>query len=341
MKAKGLLFTLISLFALQGQALGQIVPIGRLAFDGALERQIARQLSLQMRSQLKVLIPTAAENLHFNLFYPNETQINVLKQQYNTSILAAQDLTHELFPTVFYADVLSPQQINQSLTDIARVNSMLAQAEVFLEGQDIPLENAKQNMKNLTRYFSGLGSGQAVDLGNFDPERGPFPPQDRTYDEEEFFLSSPKGVAAPLVLPEKMKIAILNDDESILQSLLKMKQTQEGANWTVEGFMSPEEFLNRPDVRSYDLILTDLNLRPGGGVYLTLRLRQMGYQNTILAVSAYGRIPPFAKALYEHGIDGMYAAGTMASLRVPRIHVVVLDKIKNYFYYKEKGKWER
>ena len=345
MKSKGLSFVILSLLAMQGYAAEPIVPLWQASFGRTLERQIVRELSAKTLGSLKTVVPTPLKELSFNVFYPSDAQIAMLKQQYNTSILAAQQLTHELFPSVFYADVLSPQQINQNLADITRVDGMLLQIDLFINGEDIPLLNAQENMKRLMRYFSSIGSGQVMNWYQFKQDNNPlFQRQDRVFDKEEFFLKEPEGVSrndAAFALPRQLKVAILNDDEDILKGLMRMKRIKEASLWEIDGFLSPEEFLNQTDVRSYDLVLTDVNIRPGGGDYLAFRLRQMGYREPILAISGYDEEPFLAERLYIYGIDGMYAAGTVAAMRVPRIHAVVLDKIKNYFYYKGKGKWER
>lgn len=328
----------VSLFAQPGHSTNPLVTASRAAFGRTLERQIARDLSAKTVGHLKVVTPTPAKNLSFNVFYPNNAQLVALQQQYNAGILAAQQLTHELFPTVFYADALAPQQINQNLADITRVRGMLTQIDMFMDEDDLPLANAQENMARLAHYFSSIGSGQVMNFYQFESDFF-WRRQASTLDKKEFFLKDPEGVNPDdtVELPRKWKVAVLNDDEGILEALLRMKRTKEGAQWTIDGFLSPEEFLNSPDVRAYDLILTDINIRPGGGDYLAFRLRQMGYKEPILAISGYDEEPYLAQRLYLYGIDGMYAAGTVGALRVPRLHEVMLGKIKNYFYYKKKN----
>ena len=310
-----------------------------------IENQFLRELSAKMIPHLKTVVPTAAENLSFKMWHPSDAQIQALTAQYYSTLAQAKQLRIGLFPSMYYADVLPPQQINQNLSDIAGVMAGITQMEKFVEGEDRALCDEKENMAIFTTYFSAPANWQAASLAR--PLSGDaLPPRpDRVFNEDEFFLQEPDWLMRKreelFPLPGKMKVAVLNDDEEILKGLLRMKETVDGAQWTIDGFLSPEDFLGQPDVRSYDMVLTDLNLRPGGGVYVALRLRQMGYQNPILAISAYDEEPFLAKQLYNNEIDGMYAAGTMAALRVPQIHEVVMDKMRNYFYYKEKGKWKR
>ena len=359
MKRKVGIFCL--LVSLVGVSNAQITPQAlRAIADSALERQIAKELALPIVDKIMTVAPTECYSVMQNCVLNNSltSQKNEFYNRYTQAITTAINLSKNLSTFLRYQTIspvqLEPLEIERNLTDITNAKIELDAVDRYLWEKDLALETVYRNLDLLSNYFESVGSGQAlplvpprqrkeIDGGDSNWRKQIIKRQGRTFKVREFFLRTSKKdqtALADFKLPKKLKVAILNDQERLLQNFSQIKQLPGGEDWEIDTFLSPTEFLNHPNFYSYDLILMDLNLRPGGGVYLALRLREKGYKNAILAVTAYEEQSAFGGNLYNMGFDGAFASGVTWKMYDPWARDILFEKIKNYYFLKKKYGWE-
>lgn len=357
MKRKVGIFCL--LVSLVGVSNAQITPQAlRAIADSALERQIVRELAIPIVDKIVPVVPTDILSVRFVLNNSPLSQRQELYDRYTRAIKTADNLSKD-FTTFLHYQIttpvqLKPLEIEHNLREIAQAQAELLAVDRYLWEKDLALETVYRNLDLLSNYFESVGSGQAlplvpprqrkeIDGGDSNWRKQIIKRQGRTFKVREFFLRTSKKdqtALADFKLPKKLKVAILNDQERLLQNFSQIKQLPGGEDWEIDTFLSPTDFLNHPNFYSYDLILMDLNLRPGGGVYLALRLREKGYKNAILAVTAYEEQSAFGGNLYNMGFDGAFASGVTWKMYDPWARDILFEKIKNYYFLKKKYGWE-
>ncbi len=180
---------------------------------------------------------------------------------------------------------------------------------------------------------------------------------DRKYSFQEFFLYTPLEILRRqqeilsnggnleqlifLSFPSSFKIAILNDSEDVLSKMESLHETVLFPEATLHTYKNAEDLLSsiHSGIR-YDLILTDLIVPGGGGLYLTAILREENFSGAIIALSAYKEDRTFGRNLFDRGFDGMIEAhiGFEKGEKWP---FKLMGQIQNYYYYKNLYDWSR
>lgn len=245
---------------------------------------------------------------------------------------------------------IAPEQIRRTLAEIVEAQGAVSQAQVVWGAQYPALQEAELYLKNLHSFYMTLGTGMY-----FSPEKSVGRTWEREdghlYCDREFGLWA-KGTAKTIPqrswkhpstwfanprgsLPEQQRVAVLQDSEEVLNGLQIMKEQAGLAGWQFDVYEDPEEFLNRVPWQQYDLILTDVLIKNGGGRYLARQLRSQGYNGTILTLSGFDELHD-GKQFFDDGIDGMITVG-VHPMDYPGHFWASLN---NYFELKKEEGWE-
>lgn len=95
-------------------------------------------------------------------------------------------------------------------------------------------------------------------------------------------------------------IAIVDDDASVregLQSLIR------SAGWSVETFVSAQEFLSRPGAEAPSCLILDLQLPGLSGLDLQERMAQVGLAIPIVFLTGHGNIPASVQAMKAGAVE--------------------------------------
>lgn len=92
----------------------------------------------------------------------------------------------------------------------------------------------------------------------------------------------PVGALEDMIFDKPHKIAIVDDDDGVRDSLQVLLQA---AGHVVETFASPAEFL-RTDIRYLACLISDNHMEPMSGLDLIARLRAEGVRIPILLITA-------------------------------------------------------
>lgn len=183
--------------------------------------------------------------------------------------------------------------------------------------------------------------------------------QDRTFDENEFFMRDPHSSRAESLLaklpvrvqvyqasrnlPKGLRMAVLNDRPSLLQTMQQLnKKALFFPGWSVSSFNNAEELLQAVTKKGeqFDVILCDIIVPGGGGYYVTAMLREKGFNGAIIALSSYGEQKKLGQAMFDKGFDGMISQheGFEYGKEWP---VQMMKRLSNYFYYRDLHGWKR
>ncbi|MGN0016853.1 MAG: response regulator [Candidatus Avelusimicrobium sp.] len=152
-----------------------------------------------------------------------------------------------------------------------------------------------------------------------------FSRSDRKFVGDEFYLlhetQSPRRPSLfrrgsssrqPAKLPANLRIAVLNDSQSVLEQMWILHRKGAFINGgKLFCFTRADEVL--ASVRAgtnYDLILTDIIVPGGGGYYLVHQLRKDGFSGAVIALSAYERDDSMGLDMFKRGFDGMFTLPT-------------------------------
>src|SRR5690606_16596174 len=80
-----------------------------------------------------------------------------------------------------------------------------------------------------------------------------------------------------------MKILIIEDEKDMMQN---MQATLEKENYVVECAFNYEEAISKTGVYNYDCILLDITLPDGNGLEILKTLKNKGYSDSVIIVSA-------------------------------------------------------
>ena len=185
------------------------------------------------------------------------------------------------------------------------------------------------------------------------------PRQDRTFEENEFFMRAPHTSRAESLLsklplrmqvyqasrnlPKGLRLAVLNDRESLLKTMQQLnKEGMFFPGWSVSTFNNAEELLRAVTRKGeqFDVILCDIIVPGGGGYYVTAMLRENGFNGAIIALSSYGEQKKLGQAMFDKGFDGMISQreGFEHGKEWP---VQLMKRLSNYFYYRNLHGWKR
>lgn len=198
-------------------------------------------------------------------------------------------------------------------------------------------------------------------LGAF-REQKPVDRTDRKLVADEFFLHNPDGSAFRDIrtedfntfstaahaqalqvagkLPKGLRIAVINDHSGTLASF---------RYWASQGFLGEEVSLALYESaeralqdmsygRAFDVVVTDLNVPGGGGVYLTRRLRDANCETPVIALSEYKETDLSADDLFNQGFDGYIMVDE--SFKSYNGYRVFPQSLANYFHYKSTHGWQ-
>lgn len=253
-----------------------------------------------------------------NLTEMSPVQFEQAQRDYQAALKKWDEIAH-IRTEIFYLgssemEMPSPEQIRRNLQEINEALTLTQQAMISL-GDNAVLKKRAAFLRNAKKFYTSLSSGEYPSFSEEVTvvER----PDGRKYDDEEFMLllngdepynssmfwwnlGSFFSKEAKGYLPRKMRVALLQDDEVVIGGLKKMIKRARLKDWTLDIFDDPEELLKR-NASNYDLILTDILVKNGGGRYLSRQLRNRGYEGSILMISGFSGDRKF----FNDGIDGM------------------------------------
>ena len=319
-------------------------------------------LSREMLSHaMPQLVPTPIEQISLEGWGPSTEQQTQAYQTYLNSLQSVRTLAHDVFPFIYYQSTpehynLHPQEINQITQDIGAVYSSLQTARGFLAKPDPALNEGMRYLNRLQEYFRVISSDVILPFEADEklPQRIERP--DRVFRSYEFLLKTPfipkdhaqakwyhrfvpsTSFAETQPLPQHLRVAIINDNEKVLLAAAQITKHSPCAQWQIDTYTDPEDFLVEATRVPYDLVLTDLMVAPGGGTLLAAQLRARLFKGTILAVTGGGLVTPvLMHTLYNSGMDGV--------IPIPEAYYgldfsdKLVFRLRIYFYYKEQGKW--
>ena len=290
-----------------------------------------------------------------NLTKLSPAQYESALQAYQAAMHALEDLSSYVNTTIYYMGTpetsgeVNPLQIIQMTKEIAQVRALVEQARVSW-GDDPTLQRAVTYLNNLTQFYRILGTGVHEKIG-VQPEMIART-DGHVYNEREFGLTSENLETkipswrfmdpttwftneARGVLPHNLRVAVLQDDQDVIRGINRMQKKAGLGDWQIDFYDDPEEFLNQASYAHYDMILTDILIKNGGGRYLARQLRNRGYDGSILALSGFEPEYYSGKCFFNDGIDGMISISWTNDIAGS-----VWNRLMNYFLLKEKYGWK-
>ena len=344
----------------------QIVEQSSLLTTNTLSRSMQRRIAREARSYLDELewVKTPRQPASYsdvnsgiytlgNLTRMSEEQYAVGKKAYEQAVVYMQEVSKSINAEIYYLgtsemEPLLPEQIRQRLSEISKGQSLVKDARAIW-GDNYTLVRIAKYWEKMQGVYSALGTGiLSVEEGNSRIIRRS---DGHLYVAEEFGLVS-EGVKAELprpdwrdpsswlgitligALPERLRVAVLQDDSQVIGSLQMMKKRAGLKGWTLDIYADPEEFLNEVAPEQYDMILTDVLIRNGGGRYLARQLRNRGYEGSILTLSGFESFHG-GEEFFNDGIDGMIGLGW-----TPDLTERIWARLNTYFILKKKYNWQ-
>lgn len=289
-----------------------------------------------------------------NLTEMSGEQVSVAKKAYQHAAQTVRELSKTLNANIYYlgtaeAEAMLPEHMRQIFTDIAEAQSAVAQARVTW-GDERQLINMSSYLHYVKKFYTMLSTGMYETIGK--EAAKPVKRKDgHLYEASEFGLKSGQPEQPiPQVnlkdyttwfqnvrgaLPNQMRVAVLQDDKDIIFAVKDMKKRARLREWTFDFYDDPEAFLNRGSYGEYDMVLTDILMKNGGGRFLTRQLRNRKYEGIILALSGFEVSRHGGQAFFEDGIDGMIALSWTNDWASK-----IWYSLHNYFLLKEKYGWQ-
>lgn len=328
--------------------LGAGKALGQEAVSVAVYRRVASQMQ---ETFLKPIIPTPVELLRVEAFHVSPLLNQKIDATYLSAIEQTNALTRSLGREIWYNihDEMRPLcsiEIREGLAEVTKVKAAIHQADLFLKPGDKSLELAKRKVRYASLYYQMCATGVVPEL-----EETPvnaYKETEKIFSKKVFFLADPvlpepknllhglwQRVSKPkkLPLPEKLRVAIIAD-YGIRNYMGDMVKLEDLSGWTLDAFKTPEEFLNNPNHLQYDLVLTDILISGGGGIYLTRQLRDQKFEGGILATTAYPEEKEIGIKLQIAGMNGMITLTDFDPYFLMQRPALLAQKLRNYFYYK-------
>ena len=315
-----------------------IASASSLAFQRELSRQFMPYLVMPNLSKFR---PGP-----FNYYEPSVAQQKNLYVESMDIFKRGLEEIKSLNALVFYqqgsqARLISPMEIGDRLGRLQAVYAEVNGMDRLLSVPNNEVEKMKKALEQGKMYLSALGSG--VMPSSFYVDKTPVmrePRLDRAFNVHEFFLETPSSYQEEHALwPETLKLAAIADGYFNTEVFYQMKVLPETRQWQIDIFKDPEEFLASPASTSYDVVITDLLVPNGGGVFLGTTLRNRGYNKALIALTAYSPIERLARSLWEKEFDGMISTDNTTPYS-PQYLDLILHKLRNYFYYRNANGWE-
>ncbi len=263
-----------------------------------------------------------------NLTQMSAEQMAAAQKAHQTAMSQVREVAKTANTHIYYmgtseTEHLSPEHIRQMVGDIEAAQEVVASAQVIW-GQEPSVEKAALYLQQVRQFYSMLGTGIYEHINpkaNAVIKRA----DGHVYNAEEFGLRSHQVIhEIPHVttaeqaawvnstygeLPQRMRVAVLQDDKAIINGLHMMRQRAGLKDWTMDFYEDPEAFLRSPKALQYDMVLTDVLIKNGGGRYLARQLRSRGYEGSIITLSGFEASAHSGKSFFADGIDGMIALG--------------------------------
>lgn len=323
-----------------------------------LERQKAKsEIPVDLEPYIfKKVLATDYENLPILLYEPSLQQELNAAAQYMEAMSAFEEFKRDMDIFLYYQSkpnerheltVLERQDWNERINE---VNAKLRRLKNIIAAHDPAYAAARKYMILAAEFINPVLRGLLT--------KQEFARTDRQYVQEEFYLHAPvvKNQKSgwmtwpPSFLPHRkpalgapsaLKIAVLNDRQSVLDAFEQAHQKVFFPDWKLSTYDNTEDLLRAvAGGQSFDLILTDIIVPGGGGYYLTASLRDKGFKGAILALSAYEEDEQMGLDLFKRGFDGMISVptGFERNKKWPR---EIMEKLRHYFYYRDTNRWIR
>lgn len=201
--------------------------------------------------------------------------------------------------------------------------------------QDKPLQEALE-----VTYFC-LGEINPMFKGLYEP---PQPRPGRRFQREEFVLDpmwfdqmvrmawSPRQAA----LPETLKVAVVNDDPTILHQYKLWQQQGLFKGWEFSFFSTAEAAVQ--DISShagYQLLITDWTVANSSVLESVRRLRTSGNTLPVIVCSSYTVDQINAQQMFNQGFDGFISWADVTASGPEHL----TEGLKRFFFYKDYYKW--
>lgn len=111
--------------------------------------------------------------------------------------------------------------------------------------------------------------------------------------------NSPRQIA-PAPLTAKPKVAVVDDDELMRGSLLRLISS---AGYEVEPFVSAMEFLGRTDPQRHDCLVVDMKMPGMSGLELQRELGRVAPGSSFVFFTGHGDIPASVEAMKAGAVD--------------------------------------
>jgi DNA-binding NarL/FixJ family response regulator len=137
-------------------------------------------------------------------------------------------------------------------------------------------------------------------------------------------------------LPKKLRVAIIREEEEgaeeIITAFRRLKEEEQFSEWQFDTYNNASEFLHTPGCLTYDLVITDIVMGEGGGLYLARKLRYHKFSGGILALTGFYQKTETGITMKADGIDGAIYTGHLKYEQ--DITSFFAQKLRNYLYYR-------
>ena len=110
----------------------------------------------------------------------------------------------------------------------------------------------------------------------------------------------PQNVVADTVMTQDLRVFVIDDDPLVVDTLGVLLRAN---GFPVEGFTSPDRFLERPPDVGLACLLLDLRLGDRSGIDVQKELRRKGFTLPIVFLSGQGDVPSTARAMRDGALD--------------------------------------
>lgn len=157
------------------------------------------------------------------------------------------------------------------------------------------------------------------------------------FDEAWFYnIQRMAWPAREAVLPQKAKIAVINDDPTVLNAYTQWQKEGAFGEWEIELYSEPETIINQLiKGKKVDLIISDWMIENHSVVSAINRLRVDGNTTPVIVCSSHSTEEIDANRMFNQGFDGFVSWRDVSTGGVDFLK----DALKRFFYYKEYYKW--
>ena len=314
---------------------------------------LQRRTALELRSYFLPgsLVPTPREQIIW------KSGLSILQTReayglYLRALKATSTLNRLLNTKLFYqgqqSTPLCELEITRDTHFIEITKNAIERASAFVSLRDPSLLRAQKYVDHVSRFYTMCSTGQILSAVDYDADLA-----GKEFNPQEFFLQTPpdlhetkQGLFQQIFgrksradnFPQTLRVAAVMEP-FVWEEFSRFQRKKKLVGWTVKHFESPEVFLNDSEHLYYDLVLTDILIKGGGGEYLSRSLRAQGFTGSILATTAYTEEKEYGQKFLACGMDGMVS---LTSDLKSSISTIFSEKLNNFFYYqaqraKEKG----